>query len=65
MKSKLLKGLIEVYQGDKEEIPLNEVDSKNLDLIYYNIQNIIKMKNQKRFQNLFEKEQIMNFLKEY
>ena len=37
MKSKLLKGLIEVYQGDKEEIPLNEVDSKNLDLIYYNI----------------------------
>ena len=33
MKSKLLKGLIEDYQGDEEEIPLNEVDSKNLDLI--------------------------------
>ena len=32
-KSKLLKGLIEDYQGDEEEIPLNEVDSKNLDLI--------------------------------
>ena len=33
MKSKLLKGLIEDYQGDDEEIPLNEVDAKNLDLI--------------------------------
>ena len=33
MKSKLLKGLIEDYQGDEEDIPLNEVDSKNLDLI--------------------------------
>ena len=32
-KSKLLKGLIEDYQGDDEEIPLNEVDSKNLELI--------------------------------
>ena len=32
-KSKLLKGLIEDYQGEEEEIPLNEVDSKNLDLI--------------------------------
>ena len=33
MKSKLLKGLIEDYQGDDEEIPLNEVDAINLDLI--------------------------------
>jgi len=33
MKSKLLKGLIEDYQGDDEEIPLNEVDGKNLELI--------------------------------
>jgi S-phase kinase-associated protein 1 len=33
MKSKLLKGLIEDYQGDDEEIPLNEVDAKNLELI--------------------------------
>ena len=32
-KSKLLKGLVEDYQGDDDEIPLNEVDSKNLDLI--------------------------------
>ena len=32
-KSKLLKGLVEDYQGDEDEIPLNEVDSKNLDLI--------------------------------
>ena len=28
MKSKLLKGLIEDYQGDEEEIPLNEVDQR-------------------------------------
>ena len=33
MKSKLLKGLIEDYQGHDEEIPLNEVDGKNLELI--------------------------------
>ena len=33
MKAKLLKGLIEDYQGDDEEIPLNEVDGKNLELI--------------------------------
>ena len=32
-KSKLLKGLVEDYQGDDDEIPLNEVDSKNLELI--------------------------------
>ena len=32
-KSKLLQGLVEDYQGDDDEIPLNEVDSKNLDLI--------------------------------
>ena len=32
-KSKLLKGLVEDYQGDDDEIPLNEVDAKNLDLI--------------------------------
>ena len=32
-KSKLLKGLIEDYQGDDDEIPLNEVDHKNLKLI--------------------------------
>ena len=28
-KSKLLQGLVEDYQGDDDEIPLNEVDSKN------------------------------------
>ena len=33
MKSKLLKGLIEDYQGNEEKIHLNEVDSKNLYLI--------------------------------
>ena len=64
MKSKLLKGLIEDYQGDEEEIPLNEVDSKNLDFILQYLY-IIKMKNQKKFQNLSQKEQMMNFLKEY
>ena len=32
-KSKLLKGLVEDYQGDDEAIPLNEVDSKNLKLV--------------------------------
>ena len=32
-KSKLLNGLVEDYQGDDDEIPLNEVDSKNLELI--------------------------------
>ena len=32
-KSKLLSGLIEEYAGDDEEIPLSNVDDKNLDLI--------------------------------
>ena len=32
-KSRLLKCLIEDYQGDNDEIYLNEVDSKSLDLI--------------------------------
>ena len=32
-KSKLLKGLVEDYQGDEDEIPLNEVDHKNLKFI--------------------------------
>ena len=33
MKSKLLSGLIDDYDGDDDEIPLNEVDSKNFELI--------------------------------
>ena len=32
-KSKLLNGLILDYKGDDEEIPLNNLDAKNLDLI--------------------------------
>ena len=32
-KSKLLNGLILDYKGDDEEIPLNDLDAKNLDLI--------------------------------
>ena len=32
-KSKLLKGLLEDYQGDDDVIPLNEVDYKNLEHI--------------------------------
>ena len=32
-KSKLLKGLVEDYQTEDEEIPLNEIDSKNLELV--------------------------------
>ena len=32
-KSKLLNGLIHDYEGDDEEIPLNGLDIKNLDLI--------------------------------
>ena len=32
-KSKLLNGLVEDYQGDDDEIPLNEVDAANLELI--------------------------------
>ena len=32
-KSKLLNGLIHDYEGDDEEIPLNDLDAKNLDLI--------------------------------
>ena len=32
-KSKLLNGLILDYEGDNEEIPLNDLDAKNLDLI--------------------------------
>ena len=32
-KSKLLKGLLEDYQGDDDVIPLNEVDYKNLEFI--------------------------------
>ena len=32
-KSKLLNGLILDYKGDDEEIPLNDLDVKNLDLI--------------------------------
>jgi len=33
MKSKLLSGLIQDYGDDDDEIPLNEVDSKNFELI--------------------------------
>ena len=33
MKSKLLSGLIDDYDGDDDEIPLNEVDSKKFELI--------------------------------
>ena len=61
-KSKLLKGLIEDYQGDEDEIPLNEVDSKNLELIIKYLEHYKEME-PKEIPNPSQKELMMLSLK--
>ena len=61
-KSKLLKGLLEDYQGDEDVIPLNEVDAENLGYVIEYLEHY-KDKEPKEYEKPFPENADDNFLK--